>query len=77
MGAEQRMLPAGRQRYAQHVLDPGRPRVEVRADDGEVVERAHHDARVARIRSRISAAALGMFVPGPKIALTPALRKKG
>jgi hypothetical protein len=29
-------------------------------------------ARAARIRSRISRAAEGMFVPGPKIAFTPA-----
>ena len=32
--------------------------------------------RVARIRSRISFAAAGMLVPGPKIAFTPAAFRK-
>lgn len=40
------------------------------------VHRGQPHPRAARIRSRISFAAAGMLVPGPKIAFTPAPFRK-
>ena len=74
-GVKHRMLPAGLERLTEARggmrlgLGPGRP------GHREVVERDLH-FRVSRISLRISCAADGMLVPGPKIAFTPAFFRK-
>lgn len=76
MRAKTRMEPAGTGAHPKRGLYMVASNLQRFGRHDEVIEAKHAQRRVSRMSRKMSCAAVGMLVPGPKIAFTPALRRK-